>query len=317
MRKFAKRPDAAELAKIELATKEVEVAKPASPVLAPAQDKSAIRTSLQIGQTVEVPIHELKANPFNARRVVSPAGLDDMAQSLKSRGQDVAALGYIDDAGSVCLIDGHRRMEGCRIAEIATLRVEIRPKPENEQQLYLASRAANTDREAQTPIDDALAWKMLLDRKIFASQVELARCLNLDPTALSRILGLAELPKPLINMLAERPALMNLRMLDALKRFLDVAGEQETETLVIEIASKDLSSRDVDARRAAIQKGPATRVRGNNVPRKYDMGNTLVKRYEGQGRLVLEVKDVTDEKLVDQLQEELDKLVAKHLSKQS
>ncbi|GAB3552086.1 hypothetical protein GCM10027343_37170 [Noviherbaspirillum agri] len=314
MRKFAKRPDATEIAKIAEVVQAVEQGRAPTPHLAPAQ--STNEATYELGRTYEIPTHELKSNPLNARRIVSPAGLDELAEGLKERGQDVAALGYVDETGNVCLIDGHRRLEGCRLVGLP-LRVEIRPRPTNEQELYLASRAANTDREAQTPIDDALAWKMLLERKIFPSQAELARRLNIEPTMLNRTLGLAELPKPLIAMLSDRPALMNLRMLDAIKRFFDVASEEETEALIIEVASKDLSSRDVDARRAAVQKGPSTRVRGNTQAHKYDKGSSIVKRFAGQGRLVLEIKDVVDEKHVDLLQDELNKVVAKYLSSQT
>lgn len=311
MRKFAKRPDAAEIAKIHQVAAEAETGRAPQTPLAPAQDGPA-RSFLE-GQTYLIAIQELKTNPYNARRVVSPAGLDDLAARIKERGQEVAALGYIAPTGGVALIDGHRRLEACRIAGIPTLRVEIRPRPENEQELYLASRAANTDREAQTPLDDALAWKMLLERKIFPSQAELARRIGVSESQLSRTLGLSELPKSMVGMLTERPGLMNLRMLDALKQFYAVAGESETESLILEVASKDLSSRDVDTRRAAFQNGPSSRVRGNTQSFKYEMGNSVVKRYAGQGRLVLEVKDVADESQIDQLQDELNKVIAKYL----
>lgn len=314
MRAFAKRPSPAELAKIDQATNTVESGPKSHPILAPAQDWSSSNALLTVGQVAEVPIGQIKLNPLNARRVSSQTGLDELAQSLKERGQDVAALAYVDEDGKVCLIGGHRRLEACRIAELPTLRVEIRPKPENEMELYLQSRAENTDRENQTPIDDALAWKLLLDRKVFPSQVELSRAVKVDQTVMSRILGLAELPKTHISMLADRPSLMNLRMLDAIKRFYDVAGEEETETLIIEIVNKELSSRDVDARRQAKQNGPVTRVRGANQTYKYQNGSTVVKVFAGKGRMVLEVKDVKDEKLIERLTEELNKLVEKHLS---
>jgi ParB family transcriptional regulator, chromosome partitioning protein len=318
MRAFAKRPDKAELEKIEKASLEVvtgrqTTANVAAPVLAPAQDRSASYTHLKVGDVADVPTHVIKRNPVNARRVTSQSGLDEFAQKLKDEGQQAAAQAYIDSDGSVNLIAGHRRLEGCIIAGIPTLRIEIRPQPENEQQLYLQSRAENTDRENQTPIDDALAWKLLLERKIFASQVALAEALKVDQTVVSRILKLADMPKPLINMLAERPTLMNLRMLDAINRFLEVAGEEETEKLLIEIVNKDLSSRDVDAKRASIQAGPVSRTRGHTQTLKFEKGKTIIKRFEGQGRLVLEINDVKDEKIIALINTEFQKILEQHL----
>jgi ParB family transcriptional regulator, chromosome partitioning protein len=313
MRAFAKRPSPSELEKIDQATSTIESGPKSHPHLAPAQDSGTSFAHLKVGQTVEVPPHLVKRNPINARRLTSQAGLDEFAKELKRDGQQVAAQAYVDGDGSLNLIAGHRRLESCILGELL-LRVEIRPKPENDQELYLQSRAENTERENQTPLDDALAWKLLLDRKIFSSQVELASKLNVDPTVMSRTLGLADLPKPLMSMLTERPALLTLRMLDAIKKFYDVAGEEETEALVIEVMNRELSSRDVDARRVAKQNGPATRTRGNNQTFRYPNGQCVVKVFAGKGKMVLEVKDVKDEKLIERLNDELNKLVEKHLS---
>lgn len=317
-RAFARRPDRSELDKIEQASKEVVTGRqttstPAPVSLAPAQDRKGGYGHLKVGEIADIPTHLIKRNPVNARRVTSQSNLDEFAQKLKAEGQQAAAQAYVDAEGAINLIAGHRRLEGCIIAGIPTLRIEVRPEPENEQQLYLQSRAENIERENQTPIDDALAWKLLLDRKIFPSQVALAEALKIDQTVVSRILKLAEMPKTLINMLAERPILMNLRMLDAINRFLEVSNEEETEKLVIEIVNKDLSSRDVDARRNAIQTGPVPRKRGNTQTLKFEKGNTTIKRFEGQGKLVLEINDVKDEKIVELLNAEFQKLVEQHL----
>lgn len=314
MRNFKKRPGEADIAKIAEVANDETAAIPPQSILAPAQDAHEIRKAYSIGQTALVPIREIKANPFNARRVVSPAGLDELAFGLKERGQDSAALAFLDEHNTFCLIDGHRRMAAAAIAGIDTLRVEIRPRPANDQELYLASRQANKDREDQTPLDDALAWKMLLESKTYASQTELARSLKIDTTLLSRTLGLAELPRMLIGMLTERPSLMTLRMLDALKRYYDAAGEEPTEALILEIISKDLSSRDVDARRISIQKAPVTRARSAIQTVRYEKGNSVVRRFTGQGRLVIEVKNVIAEEDVDRVSEEVNKLLSQLLS---
>lgn len=310
MRNFKKRTDAAELPKIEalsrVFTERVES-------LAPAQEPSQLKEALT-GQVINVPVLNLKDNPFNARRVVSQTGLDELATSLQTRGQDIAALGYIDEQGAVCLIDGHRRLEAARIAGLDTLRVEIRERPANEQELYIASRAANTEREAQTPLDDALSWKILLDKKVFESQVELCRKLNLEPTLVSRTLGLSDLPKTLIRMLSERPDLMNLRMLDAIKRFVNAAGEEAAEALILEIDREGLSSRDVDNRRKAFERGPIPRKRSDHQTAKYEKGQAIVKRFAGQGRLVVEISQVREETDVEHLEAKINEAIRQVLA---
>jgi ParB family chromosome partitioning protein len=263
---------------------------------------------------INAPVASLKDNPLNARRVVSQTGLDELATSLQARGQDIAAIAYIDEAGNICLIDGHRRLEAARIAGIQTLRVEIRERPASDQALYLASRSANTDREPQTPLDDALSWKILLEKKVFESQAALCRALALDTTLVSRTLGLADLPKTLIRMISERPDLMNLRMLDAIKRFVNTVGEEAAEALILEIDREGLSSRDVDNRRKSFERGPIPRKRSDHQTVKYDKGQAIIKRFAGQGRLVVEVSQVTNENDMEYLADKINEAIQQALA---
>jgi hypothetical protein len=117
----------------------------------------------------------------------------------------------------------------------------------------------------------------------------------------SRTIGLADLPKGIIRMLSERPDLMNLRMLDAIKRFVDGAGEEATQALVLEIDREGLSSRDVDNRRKAAERGPIARQRSDHQTIKYEKGQATIKRFAGQGRLVVEVSQVMEEADVEHL----------------
>jgi ParB family chromosome partitioning protein len=311
MRNFKKRTDVSELPKIEELSKTMTEAQAS---LAPAQ---GMRPGYQpaTGQLLDVPLGQLRDNPLNARRVVSQAGLEELATSLTARGQDTAAQGYLDEEGNVYLIDGHRRLEASRIAGKETLRVEIRERPGDEQELYLRSRLANTEREAQTPLDDALAWKLLLEKKIFESQSALCRKLGLEATFVSRTIGLAELPKAIIRMLSERPDLMNLRMLDAIKRFVDSAGEEAAQALILEIDREGLSSRDVDNRRKAAERGPIARQRSDHQLIKYEKGQATIKRFAGQGRVVVEVSQVAEEADVEHLVSKINDAIQQVLAK--
>jgi ParB family chromosome partitioning protein len=311
MRNFKKRTDVSEVPKIEEVSRTMTEARA---VLAPAQG-NRLAYQPAVGQIIDVPVNQLRDNPLNARRVVSQAGLEELAASLLTRGQDAAALGYVDEEDNVCLIDGHRRLEASRIAGRETLRVEIRERPSNEQELYLRSRSANTDREAQTPLDDALSWKLLLEKKVFESQAALCRKVGLEPTLVSRTIGLADLPKGIIRMLSERPDLMNLRMLDAIKRYVDSAGEEATQALILEIDRDGLSSRDVDNRRKAVERGPIARQRSDHQTIKYEKGLATIKRFTGQGRLVIEVSQVAEEGDVEHLAGKINEIIQLVLAK--
>lgn len=295
---------------------------PASDIsnLAPAQD-SVSYSHLKPGQIIDAPLGRVKMNPKNARKIYSQARLDDMETKLRARGQQTAAKGFVDEDGNICLIDGHRRFKGCQQAAIPTLRIEIRPRPTTKAALYLESRSANTDQEAQTPLDDAFSWKESIEDGTFESAAELVRQLkeqdpNLkcDETMVSRTIGLCSLPKTIILMLSEKPALMNLRMLDAIRRYVDQAGEEEGERLILEIEQKELSSREVDKRRLALQNGPTTRKRSEHRTLKFEHGLATIKRFEGQGRLVVECTEVKDEEIVKRLEDKINAVIKAELA---
>ncbi|TES58850.1 chromosome partitioning protein ParB, partial [Burkholderia cepacia] len=143
-------------------------------------------TKYEIGQTYEVQIGKIKSNFVNPRAIYTASAVSEMAESLTARGQGQSASAYVDEAGDIVLIDGERRLRGARAAGLPTLRVEIRPKPASERELYEEARAANVERKDQSPLDDALKWKELLSRKIYPTQVALAKALNLGEDHVSR-----------------------------------------------------------------------------------------------------------------------------------
>lgn len=255
---------------------------------------------LKPGQIIDAPVKDFKRNPYNARQLVTTEGLEQLGLSLKAC-QDTAVLAYVDNEGSLCLIDGHRRLESSLITGLPTLRTEIRPQPLTDQELYLSSRRANTEREDQSPIDDALAWKKLIEKKIFSSQVEIAQRLGIDQAIVSKIYNLADLPSSVVRQVADKPNLLNLRMLTAIRLYWAASNDIATEELILEIEKNDLSSRDVDRKRKSLEQGKATRTRGVSVPLSFTHGSAVLKRFDDKGTFSVEVSSIKDVKVMELL----------------
>ncbi len=267
---------------------------------------------LEVGQVFEAPVKDLKRNPYNARQTASPTTIEDLAKSL-AISQDTSALAFVNQSGELCLIDGHRRLDSCTLNGKDTLRIEIRPEPLDDQSLYLYSRRANKEREDQSPLDDALAWKLLFERKIFNTQRELAAKLEIEENVFSNIYNLAELPKTIIRFLVDRPSLLNLRMLTSIRLYWKVTDDDATEQLIIDIEKNNFSSRDVDAKRNAINTGKVTRVRGVSTPMTYLHGSALLKRFPEKGKLNVEVSDIKDEQRMERLYQKINEALAEAL----
>lgn len=215
----------------------------------------------EVGHVYEIPIGKIRSNSVNPRAIYTASAVSEMAESLLARGQGQAAIGYVNDDAEIVLIDGERRLRGARTAGLSTLRIEIRPKPGSERELYEEARAANVERKDQSPLDDAIKWKELIARKIYPTQAALAKALNLGEDHVSRTLSLAQLPNKLVQAAAEHPELLSLKMLNAIREFWEVKGDDETLELISEAAKNGLGYRDVAARRKAAAKGPVRRPR--------------------------------------------------------
>ena len=258
-----------------------------------------------VGHVYDVPLERLKANPANARALYSVSARRRLGLSLRARGQDTAATGYVDNNHEVTLIDGHRRWHACMDNGLPTLRVEIRTKPATEAALYLASRDANVEREDQSPLDDALVWRRLLERKVFPSQVALARTLGLSESEVSRTLALGELPPKVLQSLTEEPDLLKFKMLNALREYHEAQGEDRTLQLVIEAAKEGFGYREVEARRKACERVPVRRARSTRSEVAFRSAKGHLRLFEGGSRLELSIKGLSDhdsKELLERLQ---------------
>lgn len=253
----------------------------------------------EVGKLYDVPVAQIRSNPFNPRVVYTTSAVADMAASLASRGQSTAAIGFSDADGQITLIEGETRLRGARAAGLATLRIEVRPKPASDRELYEAARAANVERSDQTPLDDAIKWKDLLAKKIYQSQVALAKALGIGEDQVSRTLSLAQLPSKVIHSVAEHPDLLSLKMLNAMREFWEVRGEDETLELILEAAKAGMGYRDVVARRKAANKGPIKRPRSTREQVTFRGAQGEFKSFEEGGRIELKLKglepDVAEE----------------------
>ncbi|RQU98511.1 ParB/RepB/Spo0J family partition protein [Burkholderia cenocepacia] len=247
-------------------------------------------TKYEIGQTYEVPTGKIKSNSVNPRAIYTASAVSEMAESLAARGQGQSASAYVDEAGDIVLIDGERRLRGARTAGLPSLRVEIRPKPASERELYEEARAANVERKDQSPLDDALKWKELLSRKIYPTQVALAKALNLGEDHVSRTLSLAQLPSKIVQAAAEYPELLSLKMLNAIREFWEVKGEEETLELIFDAAKTGMGYRDVAARRKAAAKGTVKRPRSTREQLSFRGAKGEFKSFEEDGRIELKLK---------------------------
>src|SRR3546814_2334619 len=63
------------------------------------------------------------------------------------------------------------------------------------QQLYMMSYKENDDQNPQTPIDNALVWRKLLEQKVFATEIAIAESVGMSKSNVSKTLAILNLDR--------------------------------------------------------------------------------------------------------------------------
>lgn len=235
-----------------------------SPLLIAESAAVVTQAGYLVGQTYEVPLAKIRENKLNARAYYSIAEVTQMGESMIANGQEVPALGYVEN-DNIYLIDGQKRWRGATSAGIPTLRIEIRVKPISESAAYLESRRINSERSLQTGLDDAVRFRYLLDQGVFQSQEQLGAAVGLDQSSVSRILGINAIPESIRAEMQNRPQLCEVRVACAISKIfkntppsienaekadeevIEAAQLKIAEGVITSIMSGDLSAKQVEA----------------------------------------------------------------------
>ncbi|WP_300650603.1 ParB N-terminal domain-containing protein [Hydrogenophaga sp.] len=258
---------------------------------------------LKVGVVYDLPLSMLVRSDNNARVFYKPGEVEEMAENLSTKGQKVAAIGYVRD-NAVVIIDGQKRFNACTLGKMPTLKVYIQEQPESAIDEYETSRYINTERSTQTPFDDAIRWAKFLDAKLYASQDELAKRLKMSAPAVSKSLGLNRIPMPLRRMMADEPQTSLLSVAyeisnifsnlnDSNAEELEAIGEEVIKTVI----KKGLGRmQTIELVRSKLE-GKKTRVRGDTVQVKFGEHRGDIKVVPSRGEFSLSFKGLNESEI--------------------
>ena len=108
---------------------------------------SAESSAGQGGQIIEVPLDLVYDNPVNARHIYKPDVVKELAASIATRGQKVAATAVLhpDIPGAFMLVDGHYRKRGIAAAGLHTIRLVVE-RFDSDIELYRTSWMKNSEK---------------------------------------------------------------------------------------------------------------------------------------------------------------------------
>ena len=150
-------------------------------------------------QIVELKIDDLRSNPYQPRKTFDENALNELAESIKENGvfQPVivrkAIKGYE-------IIAGERRCKASKMAGLETVPAIIRDL--NDDQMALIALLENLQRENLNSIEEALAYKRLID-EFNLTQDQVAEKVSKNRSTIGNILRLLNLCDKVQQMLVD------------------------------------------------------------------------------------------------------------------
>lgn len=185
----------------------------------------------------EIPVGDIRSNPYQPRKTFAQSALDELAESIKNYGvfQPIIVKKGIKGYD---LVAGERRLRASKLAGLTTIPAIVREF--NDEQMREIALLENLQRENLTAIELAWAYKGIIDSSEIR-QEDLAQKIGKSRTHVTNTLGLLRLPKNVQDMILDnRISMGHARVLSKL----------EDDNLIIEYATKiindNMSVRDLE-----------------------------------------------------------------------
>ena len=205
-----------------------------------------------------VEISRIFPNPGQPRKEFSEETLKELADSIREKGVLQPILVEGRDNGSYVIIAGERRWRAAGIAGLAKVPVIVRKF--SEQEMLEIALIENIQREDLTPIEEAKAFKNIMETAVLG-QEELAVRLGINRSTLANSLRLLKLPEDMQEGI-------NRKDISAghARAILSVINPADQRILYNRIVSGGLSVREAEAMAADLNKG--VRSLGATTPEK-------------------------------------------------
>ena len=205
----------------------------------------------QTGGITEIPLEEIRSNPYQPRVMFDNDTLEELANSIKEHGiiQPIIVKKSIKGYEWVA---GERRTRAARLAGLKTIPAII--KEFNDVEMMEIALIENIERENLNPIEEAKAYENIIKINNI-TQEELAHKFSKSRSYITNMLGLLNLPESTIKLVEKKELSMgHARALSKLE------DENKINELAYKIVREGLSVRDTEKL-----------INAENIPKKHNI----------------------------------------------
>ena len=245
-----------------------------------------IMESAKESDIVQIPVKDIRPNPFQPRRTFDQESLDELATSIKNYGvfQPIIVKKSIKGYD---LVAGERRLRASKLAGLDSIPAIV--KEFSDEEMREIALLENIQRENLTSIELAWAYKGIID-SLHIRQEDLAAKLGKSRSHVTNTLGLLRLPNDVQDMVLDNKISMgHARVLSK------IDNNKDIEELANKVVKDNISVRDLEniSSKENIQKKvPIKRSNTNNRSNEY-------KYIENEMRDVLDTKVKVENKKIE------------------
>ncbi len=194
-------------------------------------------SSAKSNDIVEIPLTEIRSNPYQPRKTFDEDTLKELAENIKQYGivQPVIVKKSIKGYE---LIAGERRTKAARLANLETIPAII--KDYNDQEMMEIALIENIQREDLNPIDEAAAYENIINLSGM-TQEEFAQKFGKSRSHVTNMLGLLTLPNATKKLVAQNK--LSMGHARALSKLDD---EMVINNLADKVINENLSVRELE-----------------------------------------------------------------------
>lgn len=200
-------------------------------------EESIVDEAKKNKEIVELPLSELRPNPYQPRKIFDDEALNELASSIKENGvfQPIIVKKTVKGYD---IVAGERRYRASKKAGLTTIPAII--KDFTDEEMMNIALLENLQREDLTAIEEANAYKAMID-SLGLTQDELAKKVGKSRSHITNTLGLLKLPKSVQDLvLYNKISMGHARVLSKLE------DTSKIEELADKVVNDDLSVRELE-----------------------------------------------------------------------
>ena len=196
-----------------------------------------IMESAKESDIVQIPVNDIRPNPFQPRKSFDQEALDELATSIKNYGvfQPIIVKKSIKGYD---LVAGERRLRASKLAGLETIPAIV--KDFSDEEMREIALLENLQRENLTAIELAWAYKGIID-SLHIRQEDLAARLGKSRSHVTNTLGLLRLPEDVQELVLDNKLSMgHARVLSK------IDDDKQIEDLAKKVVNSNMSVRDLE-----------------------------------------------------------------------